>query len=57
MDKLIRIGMDTSKQIFQLHGVNQAEQPVLRRKVRRQDLLPLFRRLEPTVVAMEACGG
>jgi len=30
MDKIIRIGMDTSKTVFQLHGVNAAEQPVLR---------------------------
>jgi transposase len=57
VDKIIRIGMDTSKQIFQLHGVNEAEQPVLRKKLRRRDVLAFFARLEPTVVAMEACGG
>jgi transposase len=57
MEKIIRIGMDTSKQIFQLHGVNAAEQPVLRRQLRRRDVLGFFARLEPTVVAMEACGG
>jgi transposase len=57
VDKIIRIGMDTSKQIFQLHGVNAAEQPVLRKKLRRRDLELFFSRLEPTVVAIEACGG
>ena len=31
MDKIIRIGVDTSKRIFQLHGVDGAEQPVLRK--------------------------
>ena len=30
MDQIIRIGMDTSKHVFQLHGVNAAEVPVLR---------------------------
>ena len=30
MEKLIRIGMDTSKSVFQLHGVDAEEQPVLR---------------------------
>ena len=30
MEKVIRIGMDTSKSVFQLHGVNAAEQVVLR---------------------------
>jgi transposase len=28
--------MDTSKHIFQLYGVNTAEQPVLRKKLRRK---------------------
>ena len=36
MDKIIRIGMDTSKHVFQLHGVNAAEQLVLRRKLTAQ---------------------
>jgi len=56
VDKIIRIGMDTSKQFFQLHGVNQAEQPVLRKKVRRKDVLAFFAKLPPTEVALEACG-
>ena len=33
MEQIIRIGMDTSKSVFQLHGVNAKEQPVLRRKL------------------------
>jgi transposase len=57
MDQIIRIGMDTSKHVFQLHGVNAAEEPVLRKKLRRQDLLTFFGKLPPTVVALEACGG
>ena len=39
MEKLIRIGMDTSKQVFQLHGVNVAEEPILRRKLRRKEMV------------------
>ena len=38
MNQIIRIGMDTSKHVFQLHGVNAAEEPILRKKLRRQDL-------------------
>ena len=57
MEKLIRIGMDTSKQVFQLHGVDAAEEPVLRRKLRRKEMVAFFQRLEPTVVGIEACGG
>jgi transposase len=57
MDKIIRIGMDTSKTVFQLHGVNAAEQPVLRKKLPRKAMIDFFRHLEPTVVGIEACGG
>lgn len=57
MEKIIRIGMDTSKHVFQLHGVNAAEQPVLRKKFRRKEMMDFFRKLPPTVVAIEACGG
>ena len=56
MEQVIRIGMDTSKNLFQLHGVDASERPVLRRKVRRNDLLAFFVQQAPTVVGMEACG-
>ncbi|MER8402518.1 IS110 family transposase [Mesorhizobium sp. M1348] len=56
MDKLIRLGMDTSKSVFQLHGVNEAEQPVLRKKLRRSLVLAFFAQLRPLKVGMEACG-
>jgi transposase len=48
--------MDTSKNAFQLHGVNDAEEPVLRRKLRRKEMVTFFEKLAPTVVAIEACG-
>jgi transposase len=54
MDHIIRIGMDTSKHVFQLHGVNAAEEPVLRRKLRRNDMVVFFERLAPTIIAIEA---
>jgi transposase len=57
MEKITRIGMDTSKQVFQLHGVDAAERPVLRRKLRRRDMVKFFADLEPTVVGIEACSG
>jgi transposase len=56
VEEIIRIGMDTSKHVFQLHGVNGAEQPVLRRKLRRKEMEVFFEKLPPTVVAIEACG-
>ena len=55
--KLKRIGLDTSKAVFTLHGVDQDETVVLRRNIRRTDLEAFFTKLPPTVVALEACGG
>ena len=57
MEQISRIGMDTSKHIFQIHGVNTAEEPVLRKKLRRTEMVVFFKKLPPTVIAIEACGG
>jgi transposase len=56
VNQIIRIGMDTSKYIFQLHGVDAAEQPVLRKRLRRKEVVAFFTQLPPTVIGMEACG-
>ena len=52
MHKIIRIGMDTSKQIFQLHGVDASERVVLRRKLRRKEVLEFFANLDCFVAAL-----
>jgi transposase len=57
VNQVIRIGVDTSKHVFQLHGVNAAEEPVLRKKLRRHDMVAFFEKLPPTVIGIEACGG
>jgi len=57
VEQIIRVGMDTSKHVFQLHGVNAAEEPILRKKLRRKEMVDFFGKLPPTVVAIEACGG
>jgi transposase len=49
--------MDTSKHVFQLHGVDAVEEPVLRKKLRRKEMAAFFEKLPPTVIAIEACGG
>jgi transposase len=56
VEQISRIGMDTSKHVFQLHGVNAAEAPVLRKKLRRKEMVAFFEKLSPTVIAIEACG-
>jgi transposase len=56
VSQIIRIGMDTSKYIFQLHGVDASEQVVLRKRLGRKAMLEFFAKLPPTVVVIEACG-
>ena len=54
---LKRIGLDTSKAVFTLHGVDHDEKAVLRRNLRRAEMEAFFAKLPPTHVALEACGG
>jgi len=56
METIIRIEMDTSKNVFQLHGVNASEQPVLRRRLRRSQIVEFMGKLSPTTVGIEAGG-
>jgi transposase len=48
--------MDTSKSVFQLHGVDQNEVVVVRRQFRRAEMIRYFEKLPPTLVAIESCG-
>jgi transposase len=56
VDKIIRIGLDTSKQVFQVHGVDEREQAALHKKLRRGEVERFFAALPPTRVGIEACG-
>ncbi len=56
MGEIIRVGVDTSKSVFQVHGVDAADRPVLRKKLRRVDVESFFTRLAPTRIGLEACG-
>ena len=51
--RIIRIGLDTAKHVFQVHGVDESEQPVFR----RGEMVRFFSRLAPTRIGLEACGG
>lgn len=56
MNVPVRIGMDTSKSVFQLHGVDQSEAVVVRRQFRRAEMIRYFEKLPPALVAIESCG-
>ena len=49
------IGLDIAKNVFQVHGVDEAGPAVLRRKLRRGEVLKLFASIEPALVGIEAC--
>src|SRR6056297_1900343 len=54
MSEIITVGLNLAKNVFQAHGADGAGQPVLRKKLRRGQVLAFFSELQPCVVAMEA---
>ena len=57
MSEIITVGLDLAKNAFQVHGADASGRAVLRKKLRRDQVLAFFSQLGPCVVAMEACGG
>jgi transposase len=57
--KLIRVGVDLAKSVFQVHGVDRSERQTWRRRLRREDWIKVLReRVEPGCeIGMEACSG
>ena len=51
------IGLDLAKNVFQIHGVDERHQPVLKKALKRAQMLPFFANLPPCLIGMEACGG
>lgn len=51
------VGLDLAKSVFQVHGVDGSGRAVVRKRLRRVQVLEFFGQLAPCVVAMEACGG
>ena len=54
--EITTIGLDLAKNVFQVHGVDATGQVVVRRSLRRAQMLPFFARLPSCLVGMEACG-
>lgn len=55
MSKISVIGIDLAKNIFQLHGVDVTGNVVMKKKVRRSELLGTLTNLPSCLVGMEAC--
>ena len=57
MAQITTLGIDTAKQVFQLHGVDAHGNLVLHKRITRKQVLPLLAQLPPCLVGLEACGG
>lgn len=57
MTLITTVGLDTAKQVFQLHGVDNEGNAILRRQLRRSEVLRFFSKVPSCVVGLEACGG
>ena len=55
--KITTIGLDIAKSVFHLFAVNKMGRYVKKKQLKRKQVLPYLSRLEPCVIAMEACGG
>ena len=54
--EIMTIGLDLAKSVFQVHGVDAAGKTVVRKALRRAQVLTFFSKLAPCLVGIEACG-
>lgn len=54
--KITTAGIDLAKNLMQVHGVDERGKVVLRRQLRRNQVLPFFANIPPCLIGMEACG-
>src|ERR1700749_820311 len=55
MQSISTIGLDIAKAVFQVQGVDAAGQVVIRRQLRRQQVVAFFQKLPPCLIGIEAC--
>ncbi len=54
--EITTVGLDLAKNVFQVHGISSTGEVVVRRALRRAQMIPFFSKLEPCLVGLEACG-
>src|SRR4051795_12915726 len=55
MGEITTVGLDLAKQVFQVHGVDAEGATIVRKQLRRAQVLAFFSRLPPCLVGLEAC--
>jgi transposase len=53
--QITTIGLDIAKNVFQVHGIDASEKVVVRKQLRRGQVLEFFKALPRCLVGMEAC--
>src|SRR5471030_1355163 len=53
--QITTVGLDIAKNVFQVHGIDAKEKVVVRKQLRRSQLIKFFEALAPCLVGMEAC--
>jgi transposase len=53
--QITTIGLDIAKNVFQVHGIDATEKVVVRKQLRRRQVLEFFKALPPCLIGMEAC--
>jgi len=53
--QITTIGLDIAKHVFQVHGIDAEEKVVVRRQLRRGQVMQFFEELPPCLVGLEAC--
>src|SRR3569832_2281314 len=53
---IAKIGLDTAKTVFQVHGIDESGKAVLKRKLHRCELVGFFEQQPRCTVFLEACG-
>jgi transposase len=57
MKEITTVGLDLAKSVFQVHAIDADGAVVVRRQVKRAQMLLFFSRLRPCLIGMEACAG
>lgn len=50
------ISLDLVKNVFQIHAIDATGELVVRKTLRRAQMLPFFEKLPPCLIGAEACG-
>src|SRR5258708_12125174 len=56
MGDITTVGLDLAKSVFQVHAVDEMGSVMMRKRLRRSQVLAFFARIPPCLVGLEACG-